>query len=122
MTLLVFVFVSLIGGGLYWADKTEETCWKNQATQAFEEYGSLKTRPAILRATASTGREVEDAKSNPVELFEIEHNGCSLGSNGQTLVRFYFDNVNKLTTIQVFRNYMVSDPSYKMELIEERKF
>lgn len=122
MTLLVFVFLSLIGGGLYWADKTEETCWKSQATQAVEEYGSLKTRSAILRAIVSTGRDVEDATSNPVELFEIEHNGCSLGSNGQTVVRFYFDNVNKLTTIQIFRNYMISDPNYKMELIGEKKF
>lgn len=121
MNILIFVIL-IIGGGLFWADSTEETCWKSQATQTFEEYGSLKTRSAILRATASTGREVEDAKSNPVELFEIEHNGCSLGSNGQTVVRFYFDNMNKLTTIQVFRNYMVTDPSYKMELIEERKF
>lgn len=122
MTLLVLVLVSLIGGGLYWVDSTADSCWKYEATQSFENYKTLKTRSSILREAASRGLDVMNSKSNSVEVVEKDPNGCSVGSNGMTVIRFYFDDANKLTMMQVFRNYRMSDPDYKMELIEERKF
>jgi hypothetical protein len=123
MNILFLVILIIAGGGLYWADSTEDACWKNEATQAFEKYSSLKTRSAILRASASTGSDVMNSKSNLVEVLEKEFNGCSLGSNGSTVLRFYFDDANKLTMMQAFRHYSgVSDPNYQMQLIEKRKF
>ena len=122
MTLFVLFLLSLIGGGLYWVDSTADSCWKYEATQSFENYKTLKTRSSILRAAASHGRDVMNSESNPVEVIEKDPNGCSVGSNGMTVVRFYFDDANKLTAMQVFRNYRTSNPDYKMELIEERKF
>lgn len=99
-----------------WLAKTEDACWKHEATEAFKKYGFLKTRSQILRSI-----DAEQASgSNPVEVIEKDPNGCSLGSNGRTVLRFYFDKRNKLTVIQVFRDYIASD--YKMELIEERKY
>ena len=122
MTLLALVLLSLIGGGLYWEHSTENSCWEYEAVQSFENYKMLKTRSSILRAAGSRGLGVMSAKSNPVEIIEKDPNGCSPGSNGMTVVRFYFDDADKLTTMQVFRNYRTSDPGYKMELIEERLF
>jgi hypothetical protein len=123
MNILFLAILIIAGGGLYWADSTEDTCWKNEAAQAFGKYGSLTTRFAILRASASTGNDVMNSKSNVVEVLEKEFNGCSLGSNGSTVLRFYFDDANKLTTMRAFRHYSgVSDPNYQMQLIEERKF
>jgi hypothetical protein len=79
--------------------------------------GSLKSRTAILRA--ATDSEVLESKSNLVEVLEHEFNGCSLGSNGSTVLRFYFNDSNKLTMMQAFRRYGgVSE----MQLIEERKW
>ncbi len=122
MILLALVLLSLMGGGLYWVDSTANSCWKHEATQSFENYKTLKSRSSILRAARSRGLDVANARSNPVEVIEKDPNGCSLGGNGMTVVRFYFDDANKLTTMQVFRNYRTSDPDYTMELIEERGF
>ena len=68
---------------------------------------------------AGKGTE-KDSGSNPVEVIEKDPNGCSFGSNGRTVLRFYFDKRSNLTKIQVFRDYIASD--YKMELIVERKY
>lgn len=116
----VAAFLIIAAGGCYWAARTEDACWKYEATQAFQKYGSLKTRSDILRVVVGAGKD--HAGSNPLEVVETDPNGCSLGSNGQTVLRLFFDDGNKLTTIQVFRNYLAAGPHYKMELIEERKF
>lgn len=108
----------LIAGGLYWADTTEDRCWQTEATQAFEHYQTLTSRSNILREAESTGRDITNVKPNSVELIEKEPNGCSLGGNGRTVVRFYFDNAEELTTMQVFRDYVAAD--YTMELVDER--
>jgi hypothetical protein len=113
----VLAFLIIAVGGFYWMARTEDACWKHEATQAFQKYGSLKARSDILRVVGTE----KDPGPNPVEVVEKEPNGCSLGSNGRTVLRFSFDD-GKLTTIQVFRDYIASDPNYKMELIEERKF
>jgi hypothetical protein len=122
MDILVFtivsVLVSIFGFGV-WANSTENACWKGEATTAFEKYSSLKTRSAILGAATSRDLDVLNSKQNLVEILEHEFNGCSLGSNGSTVLRFYFDDAHKLTMTQVFRRYGgVSE----MQLIEERKF
>jgi hypothetical protein len=117
-------FIIAIGGGCELIN-TEETCWKNEATEAFQKYGSLKTRSDILRVVGTLeilgvdGTEI-DPKSNPVEIVVKDPNACSLGSNGRTVLRLYFDDRNKLTKIQVLRDYIASGS--KMGLIEERKF
>ena|SRR5712692_234748 len=116
--LFALVILIIAAGGIYWVSGTEDVCWKQEAAQAFQKYGSLKTRSDILRV-AGTER---GHRSNPVEVVETDPNGCSLGSNGRTVLRFSFDDGNKLTTIQVFRDYIASDSNYQMELIEERKF
>ena len=54
------------------------------------------------------------------EIIESDPNGCSLGSNGQTIAKIYFDSRHNLTKIQVYKNYIASN--YKMELIEEREY
>lgn len=113
LVLVLLTASALIG---CWITRTEDTCWKHEATDAFQKYGSLKTRFEILRSTDTD----QASGSNPVEGIEKDPNGCSFGSNGRTVLRFYFDERNKLTTIQVFRDYIASD--YKMELIEERKY
>lgn len=124
--LLIMICLPLLAisgcNGFHWADGAENSCWKNEAAQAFEHYKTFRTRSAILRAARDHGQDVMNPKSNPVEIIERDPNGCSLGSNGLTVVWFYFDDGNKLMTMQVFRNYRTSDPDYKMELIEERKF
>lgn len=114
--LLILAFLIIAVGSCYWVTRTEEACWKYQATEAFQKYGSLKARSDILRVAGTE----KDPGSNPVEVVEKDPNGCSLGSNGRTVLRFSFDEANKLTTIQVFRDYIAS--GYQMELIEERKF
>ncbi len=114
--IFVFALLVIIAGAIYWSHRTEETCWKQEAAAAFEKYGSFKTRTEILRVV---GIE-KDPKSNPIEIIEKDHNGCSLGSNGQTVIRFTFNDRHELTTIQVFRNYIASN--YEMELIEERRY
>lgn len=120
MNILILIVLGIAGVGV-WANSTENTCWKYEATTAFEKYGSLKTRSAVLRAAANS--EVLESESNLVEILEREYNGCSLGSNGSTVLRFYFDDMNKLTMMQAFRHYSgVSDPNLRMQLIEERKF
>lgn len=106
--------IAAVGG--CWIARTEEVCWKNEAVEAFQKYGSLKTRSKIVRAAYAE----DDKGSNPLEVVEKEPNGCSFGSNGRTIIRFHFDARNRLTTIQVFRDYMAAD--YTMELIEERKY
>ena len=117
-------FIITVGGGC-WLIRAEDTCWKNEATEAFQKYGSLKTRSDMLRVVGTLdilgvdGTEI-DPKSNPVEIVVKDPNACSLGSNGRTVLRLYFDDRNKLTKIQVFRDYIAS--GYKMELIEERNF
>ena len=114
--LFVLAFLTIVVAGGCWITRTEDTCWRHEAVKAFEKYGSLRTRSEILRAADIE----EDPGSNPVEVIEKEFNGCSLGSNGRTVVRFSFDSRNKLTAIQVFRDYLAA--GYTMELIEERKY
>lgn len=114
--ILILAILGIFGVGV-WANSTENSCWKYEATSSFEKYSSLKTRTAVLRA--ATNSEVLDSRSNPVEILEHEFNGCSLGSNGSTVLRFYFDDANKLIMMQAFRRYGgVSE----MQLIDERKF
>ena len=114
--LFVLSFLIIAAGSGCWIARTEDACWKYQATEAFLKYGSLKTRPDILRVS---GIE-KDPGTNPVEVIEKDPNGCSFGSNGQTIIQFTFNDKNELTKIQVFRNYIAS--GYKMELIEERGY
>ena len=114
LLVMAFLTIAIVAG--CWITRTEDACWKHEAAEAFQKYGSLKTRSEILRSV-----DAEQASgSNPVEVIEKDPNGCSFGSNGRTVLRFYFDKRNKLTTIQVFRDYIASD--YKMVLIEERKY
>ncbi|HEY6010077.1 MAG TPA: hypothetical protein VIX18_01300 [Nitrospirota bacterium] len=114
--LFVLAFSAIVVGGGYWIVRTEDACWKHEAVEAFQRYGALKTRSGILRVADAEG----DRVANPLEVVEKDPNGCSFGSNGRTIVRFSFDKRNKLTSIQVFRDYVASD--YQMELIEERKY
>lgn len=110
-----FVLVVLFTGALYWLHRAEENCWKQEAAEAFAKYGSLKKRTEILRI-AGVERGIG---SNPIEVIEKDPNGCSLGSNGQTILRFSFNDRNELAAIQVFRNYIGTD--YHMALIAEKK-
>jgi hypothetical protein len=112
----VLVLAAIVACSTYWPPSVEENCWKQEAAGAFQKYGQFRTRPDILRAAYVE----EDDGTNPVEVIEKDPNGCSLGSNGQTVLRFFFDDRNELTKIQVFRNYIASD--YKMSLIEERSY
>jgi hypothetical protein len=121
MAILILVILGALGGGIYWLDNTEDSCWKHEAAHAFEHYKMLNTRSAVLRAAENRGLEVRDSGLNLVEVVESDPNGCSLGSNGQTVVRFYFDDANKLTMMRVFRNYLTAR-NYQMELVEERDF
>jgi len=113
--ILVAVLLAIIAGLIYWLHRTEEGCWKQEAAEAFVKYGSIKKRIEILRLA---GIE-RDPGSNPVEVIEKDPNGCSLGSNGQTILRFSFNDRNELAAIQVFRNYVATD--YHMTLIAEKK-
>ena len=118
--LTILVMLTIVSAGVYWVHNwvisVEKACWKHEATEAFQRYGSFKTRSDILRAAAALEKDIS---SNSVEVIETDPNGCSFGSNGQTVLRFFFDDKNKLKTIKVFRNYIASD--YKLDLIEERK-
>ena len=114
--LLVLAFLTIATLAGCWIRRTEENCWKHEAVEAFEKYGSLRTRSEIVRVAYLE----EDPGTNPLEVIEKDPNGCSFGSNGQTIILFSFDNRNKLSRIQVFRNYIASD--YTMDLIEERKY
>ncbi len=113
--ILVVVLLGIIAGVIYWQHRTEEACWKQEAAEAFAKYGLIKKRTEILRVA---GIE-RDPGSNPVEVIEKDPNGCSLGSNGQTILRFSFNDRNELAAIQVFRNYIATD--YHMTLIAEQK-
>lgn len=119
--LFSLAFFIVTAGVIYWMLRTAASdtnaCWRHEAAQAFQKYGALTTRSDILRVVGA----IEDAQSNPIEIVEKDPNGCSFGSNGRTVLLLFFDAGNKLTTIQVFRDYITSDPGYKMELIEERK-
>lgn len=115
MSIFVLVLLAAIGVTIYWLGRTEEACWKLEAAEAFEKYGPFKVRTEILRLA---GIE-KDSGSNPVEIIEKDPNGCSLGSNGQTIIRFSFNERNELETMQVFRNYIATD--YQMTLIAEKK-
>ncbi len=116
---LIVVAILLVAGGMFgagvWATSTENSCWKQEAKLALGKYGALKTRAEVLRAA-----EIEkDDRANPIDIVERDdYNGCSLGSNGMTSIRFYFDGANRLTAIQVWRNYSGTET----EMIEERKF
>lgn len=120
MNILIFIVIGIASVGV-WANHTENTCWEDQATTAFTKYGSLKTRSAIT--LAAKDNEILESKPNMIEVLEKEYNGCSLGSNGSTILRFHFDDKNKLTMMQAFRHYTgVSDQQLRMQLIEERIF
>ena len=114
---LLFVlalFVMVLGGCF-----SESRCYRYEADEVFRTYGALKTRTEVLRRLSLVGIE-SDTGTNPVEALVKDPNGCSLGSNGQTVVRFYFDKRKKLTKIQVFKNYIAE--GYQMELIDEREY
>ncbi|HEY6096307.1 MAG TPA: hypothetical protein VIU93_15305 [Gallionellaceae bacterium] len=116
---VIVVAILIIAGGVLgtgvWANNTENNCWKYEAKLAFEKYGTLKTRSEVLRAA----NVEKNKKSNPIDVIEgDDYNGCSLGSNGMTAIRFYFDDQDKLTAIQVWRNYS----GVETQLIEEKKF
>ena len=98
--------------------KTEADCWRTQAAEAFQKYGSLKHRSDIVQSAYLES----DPGSNPLEVADLP-NGCSFGSNGQTVLRFVFNDRNELTAILVFRNYIASDyPMDQEGLIEERRY
>jgi hypothetical protein len=113
---IVLLLLAIITGTLYWVDRTEKECWKHEAERVFEKYEMFKTRTDILRAAGVEN----DPMSNPIEIIENEINSCSLGSNGQTVVRFTFYENNELKTLQVFKNYISED--YQKVLIEERSY
>jgi len=118
MVMLLSVILLVGAGGIFWAHETEENCWRQEGAVAVEKYEKLKTRADVLRVTSDFG--LETSGSNPFEVIEKDPNGCSLGSNGRTVVRLYFNSKDELQTIQVFRDYF-SAPDYEMELIEEKK-
>jgi len=118
--LFALALIALLGCGIHWLESSEESCWKYEANMVFNGYGNLKTRSAVLSAADATGREILNSKSNPVEIIESDPNGCSLGSNGQTIAKIYFDSRHNITKIQVYKNYIASN--YKMELVEEREY
>lgn len=120
IAVIVLVFIAIIRGGFYWLESSADSCWKHEAAQAFKSYGTHRTRSEIMGAAASTGREVINTNFSHIEIIESDPNGCSLGSNGQTVLKIYFDDKNKLNKIRVYRNYITNDPNYQMELIEER--
>ncbi len=109
---ILIVAGSVLGTGI-WATSTENRCWKHEAKLAFQKYGALKTRAEVLRAA----RVEKGQQSNPIDVIEGDYNGCSLGSNGMTAIRFYFDSADKLVAIQVWRNYS----GVETQMIEERK-
>jgi hypothetical protein len=115
IVIVILIFAGGVAGTGIWATTKENSCWKQEAKLALEKYGSLKTRAEVVRAI-----ELEkDQNSNPIDIVERDdYNGCSLGSNGMTAIRFYFDGENKLTAIQVWRNYS----GVETEMIDERKF
>jgi len=112
----ILALFALLSCSLFWMDRSEEACWNHEAVEAFQKYGSLKTRAEILRVAGLKS----DPKTNPVEILEKDPNGCSFGSNGQTVLRFTFNDRNELTAIQAFRNYIASN--YQMTLIAERTY
>lgn len=117
---IVVVFLTIIGGGLYWLKRSADSCWKYEAEQAFHNYGIYNNFSEILKAATSTDREIIKKTPNLIEIIESDPNGCSLGGNGQTVLKFYFDDKKKLTKIQVYRNYITDEANYHMELIQER--
>jgi hypothetical protein len=118
--LFVFVLIAAVTGAVYWLERTEESCWKHEATEAFRKYSSFKTRIEILGVVDIQNDLVsKDLGSNPLEVIEKDPNGCSFGGNGQTVLRFFFNDRNEITAIQVFRNYIASN--YRMTLIDEEK-
>lgn len=115
IVMAIFLVGSSIFGTAVWSTATENSCWKDEAKVAFEKYGSLATRAEILR----TAEVKEDPRSNPVEVIEDHYNGCSVGSNGRTAFRFYFNDESKLTRMQVLRHY---EGATELSLIEDKKF
>lgn len=113
-TLLFFIVFSTIG--IFWLDKSEDSCWKHEAAEVFVKYGSLQTRTEIINVAAIAN----DPGKNPLEIIEKDPNGCSLGSNGQTVVKFFFKDRNKLSRIEVYRNYLTSESN--MIIIEKRSY
>lgn len=113
--ILVVVLLAIVAGAIFWLHRTEEACWNQEAAEAFVKYGSIRNRTELLRVA---GIE-RDLGSTSVEVIEKYPNGCSLGSNGQTILRFSFNERNELAAIQVFRNYIATD--FHMTLIAEKK-
>src|SRR4051812_20625549 len=117
----IVVLFAVFAGAVHFLEGMEEDCWKHEAVEAFQKYGSFKRRAEILRVVdIENDLRSKDAKSNPLEITEKNPNGCSFGSNGQTVLRFFFNGRNEITAIQVFRNYIASD--YQMTLIEEKVY
>jgi len=108
--------VVLVIGFLVWTDRTEKKCWDNEVAQAFQKYSGLTSRDKVLKAAYLE----KDAGTRTVQVIERDPNGCSLGSNGQTVVRFYFSKDDKLTEMRVYKNYISAN--YKMEMIGKKVF
>ena len=117
--MIVIVLVAFLAGGLYWVETEENRCWQNNASQIIKDYQDLKTREAILHKATSLGLDISYTNSNSFEI-GMDYNGCSLGSNGRSIAWFYFNNSEKLKTIQVFRDYVGAD--YTKEIIHEKQF
>src|SRR6266568_3122652 len=84
----VLALLAIIAGAIYWLHRTEETCWKHEASEAFEKYDSLKTRTEILKGVdIQNDLRSKDTKSNPLEIIEKDPNGCSFGSNGKKVLK-----------------------------------
>jgi len=113
-TLLFFIILSTVG--IFWLDRSQDSCWKQEAADVYTKYGSLKTRAEIVNLA---GKD-KDTGTNPVEVIEKDPNGCGLGSNGQTVVKFFFNSENTLSSIEVYKNYVTSESS--MIRIEKRNY
>jgi len=117
VAILLSILLFAGAGGLYWAHETEENCWQQEGVLAVEKYEKLKTRADVLKEINAYG--MESSGTNPLKIIDRDPNGCSLGGNGQTVVRLYFSDKDELKKIQVFKYYTVAD--YEMELLKERQ-
>lgn len=108
--------------GVIWLERSSGSCWKNEAESAFTNYERYKNISEVSSVVATNGIEILSKEAGYIEIVESDPNACSLGSNGQTIVKIYFGNDNKIIMIRVYKNYITSNPDYQMELIGERVY
>ncbi|MDH5600126.1 MAG: hypothetical protein OEY78_02355 [Gammaproteobacteria bacterium] len=113
---LILALIIIATIGVIWLDKSGDACWNQEAEDAINKYRSLTSRADILRLAAVE----KDPATNPVKVIEKDPNGCSLGGNGQTIIKFYFNNDNKLVRLEVYRHYIGSDQ--QMLLIQKANY